>query len=235
MGSQRLATSSCELPTDRAVVAVVSADDVALRRTSALLRDRGVIVEHELGEPGDLGAANAGEVDAVVIACGAATTARRDALRALRRQQPEARIVLITPPDTRSGVRSALEAGADGLVFDSQVDTALVPTLRAVQAGQLAVPRDGRHQVDRPTLSRREKQTLALVVMGLTNAEIAATLFLAESTVKCHLSSAFGKLGVRSRNEATRLILDPEERLGLGILALAEDELPASETLGAGA
>ncbi|HYY23514.1 MAG TPA: hypothetical protein VE780_16700, partial [Thermoleophilaceae bacterium] len=96
MGSQRLATSSCELPTDRAVVAVVSADDVALRRTSALLRDRGVIVEHELGEPGDLGAANAGEVDAVVIACGAATTARRDALRALRRQQPEARIVLIT-------------------------------------------------------------------------------------------------------------------------------------------
>jgi DNA-binding NarL/FixJ family response regulator len=235
VGSQGLATSSCELPVDRLVVAVVAADDVALRRTSGLLRDREVIVKRELAEPADLAAVDASELDAVVIACGAATTARRDAVRALRRQQPEARIVLITPPDTRSGVRSALEAGADGLVFDSQVDTALVPTLRAVRAGQLAVPRDGRHQVDRPTLSRREKQTLALVVMGLTNAEIAATLFLAVSTVKCHLSSAFGKLGVRSRNEATRLILDPEERLGLGILALAEDQLPVSETLGVGA
>jgi DNA-binding NarL/FixJ family response regulator len=235
VGSQRLATSSCELPTDRLVVAVVAADDVARRRTSALLRDRGVIVDRELGEPAELATVDASQIHAVVIACGPATTARREALRALRRQQPEARIVLITPPDTRSGVRSALEAGADGLVFDSQVDTALVATLRAVQAGQLAVPRDGRHQVDRPTLSRREKQTLALVVMGLTNAEIAATLFLAESTVKCHLSSAFGKLGVRSRNEATRLILDPEERLGLGILALAEDQLPPSDTVGAGA
>jgi DNA-binding NarL/FixJ family response regulator len=235
VGSQRLATSSCELPVDRLVVAVVAADDVALRRTSGLLRERGVTVTRELAEPADLAAVDASELDAVVIACGAATTARRNAVRALRRQQPNARIVLITPPDTRGGVRSALEAGGDGLVFDSQVDTALVPTLRAVQAGQLAVPRDGRHQIDRPTLSRREKQTLALVVMGLTNAEIAATLFLAESTVKCHLSSAFGKLGVRSRNEATRLILDPEERLGLGILALAEEHVPASEKVGAGA
>jgi DNA-binding NarL/FixJ family response regulator len=235
VGNRRLATSITELRVDRLAVAVVASSDVALRRTSGLLRDQGVTVRHELADPADVATVKGSELDAVVIACGGAMTARRDAVRALRRQQPGARIVLITPPDTRSAVRTALEAGADGLVFDSQLDVALVPTLRAVKAGQLSVPRAGRHQVDRPTLSRREKQTLALVVMGLTNAEIAATLFLAESTVKCHLSSAFAKLGVRSRNEATRLILDPEERLGLGILALAEEQLTVSETVGDGA
>jgi DNA-binding NarL/FixJ family response regulator len=235
VGNRRVATPTSQLAVDRLVVAVVASDDVALRRTSGLLRDQGVTVEHELADPGDVAIVRDSKLDAVVMACGGATTARRDAVRALRRQQPEARIVLITPSDTRRGVRTALEAGADGLVFDSQLDCALVPTLRAVKAGQLSVPRAGRHQVHRPTLSRREKQTLALVVMGLTNAEIAATLFLAESTVKCHLSSAFAKLGVHSRNEATRLILDPEERLGLGILALADEQLRVSEIVGAGA
>ena len=46
-----------------------------------------------------------------------------------------------------------------------------------------------------------------MVVMGMSNKAIAGKLFLAESTVKCHLSSAFSKLGVRSRNEAADLIL----------------------------
>jgi DNA-binding NarL/FixJ family response regulator len=61
---------------------------------------------------------------------------------------------------------------------------------------------------------------LGLVVMGYMNSQIAAQLFLAESTVKSHLSSAFGKLGVRSRNEAVSVILDPARGLGTGILGL---------------
>ena len=56
-----------------------------------------------------------------------------------------------------------------------------------------------------------------LVVAGLTNPQIAAELFLAESTVKSHLSSGFGKLGVSSRSEAVAVILDPERGRGLGI------------------
>jgi ATP/maltotriose-dependent transcriptional regulator MalT len=57
--------------------------------------------------------------------------------------------------------------------------------------------------------------------MGYMNSQIASQLFLAEATVKSHLYSAFRKLGVRSRNEATRLILDPAQGLGMGILALS--------------
>ena len=62
-----------------------------------------------------------------------------------------------------------------------------------------------------------------MVVTGLTNSQIADELFLAVSTVKSHLSSAFSKLGVSSRSEAAAVILDPERGRGLGI-----DRVPAA-------
>jgi DNA-binding NarL/FixJ family response regulator len=62
-----------------------------------------------------------------------------------------------------------------------------------------------------------------MVVLGLTNGEIAHKLRLSESTVKSHLSSSFTKLGVRSRGEAASLILDPAAGLGTGILVISED------------
>ena len=77
--------------------------------------------------------------------------------------------------------------------------------------------------VERPPLTPREKQVLALVVMGYTNREIAEQLVLAESTVKSHLFSAFRRLGVRSRSEAVALITDPSRGLGSGILTIARD------------
>ena len=56
---------------------------------------------------------------------------------------------------------------------------------------------------------------------GLTNREIADRLFLAESTVKTHVGSIFGKLGVKSRSEAAALVLDPDAKLGVGLPELA--------------
>ena len=70
----------------------------------------------------------------------------------------------------------------------------------------------------RPIFTTREKEILRLVVEGLSNGEIGRKLYLAESTVKSHLSSSFAKLGVHSRNEATALILDPGAGLGPAIL-----------------
>ena len=58
-----------------------------------------------------------------------------------------------------------------------------------------------------------------MVVAGMSNKAIAGELFLAESTVKCHLSSAFSKLGVRSRNEAADLILHSGGDGGGGVLS----------------
>jgi LuxR family transcriptional regulator of csgAB operon len=83
------------------------------------------------------------------------------------------------------------------------------------------VPQPLRSHLETESLSMREKQVLGMLVMGATNAEIASKLFLAESTVKSHLSSAYAKLGVRSRKDAASMILDPVEGLGPGILTIS--------------
>jgi DNA-binding CsgD family transcriptional regulator len=81
----------------------------------------------------------------------------------------------------------------------------------------------GREPVSKPSLSPREKQVLGMVVMGFTNAEIAAALYVAETTVKEPPVLRVRKAGRGSRTEATALILDPERGLGSGILAISED------------
>ena len=139
----------------------------------------------------------------------------------LKRDTPDLLIVAVCESADRRAVRRLLDAGIDGVVFADQLEEALEPTVAAVFAGQMVVPRDLRDSVDRPSLSSRERQILALVVMGLTNQEIAARMFLAESTVKSHLSSAYSKLGVRSRSEAVTVILDRPDSLGSGIAAVA--------------
>jgi DNA-binding NarL/FixJ family response regulator len=123
----------------------------------------------------------------------------------------------------RRSIGKAIREGADGLIAEGRLDDSLAPAVRDVCAGQLSLPRELRETFSRPLLSTREKQILAMVVMGFSNGEIAAKLYLTESTVKSHLSSAFAKLGVRSRKEATAAILDPERGLGTGILAISEE------------
>jgi DNA-binding NarL/FixJ family response regulator len=135
---------------------------------------------------------------------------------------PQAGIVVVASEQPAS-LRECLDAGANGFVLDSP-DAPLAVTLRAVCSGQLCVPQDLWGRVSRPALSGREKQILGMVVMGFSNAEIAKKLYVAESTVKSHLSSAFARLGVRSRSEATALILDHEHGLGAGILGISGNE-----------
>lgn len=132
-------------------------------------------------------------------------------------------LMVVCAEAQRWAIRGALNAGASGVVLFEELHSTFVPCLQALLAGQICVPRAFGRQVDPPALSSREKQILGLVVMGYMNGQIAERLFLAESTVKSHLSSAFGKLGVRSRNEAVNMILDPDRGLGMGILALVGD------------
>jgi DNA-binding NarL/FixJ family response regulator len=111
--------------------------------------------------------------------------------------------------------------GIDGLLAENQIESALVSTVRAVRSGLICLPQRRPHGTQAKSLSSREKQVLGMLIMGFTNAEIGRRLYLAESTVKSHLSSAYTKLGVRSRKDAAELILDPNGGLGTGILAIS--------------
>ena len=131
-------------------------------------------------------------------------------------------LVVISRNADRTAVDDALAAGATGFVPEADVEHRLAATVRAVAVGQLAIPNEHRAAVAHPILSPREKQVMSMVVLGFTNVEIASKLHVTETTVKSHLSSAYRKLRVRSRQEATALILSNKD-LGLGILTLAGD------------
>jgi two-component system response regulator DesR len=158
----------------------------------------------------------------VVVATDTPDRSAVSALRLIRSKLENTCGVLVCRRARGPQVRRALELGIDGVVLTDEVEDALAAVVAAVCAGQVSVPRGQRGELRAQALTTRERQVLAFVLAGLTNAEIAAKLYLAESTIKSHLSSAFGKLGVSSRNEAVTLILDPERGRGLGIRVASE-------------
>jgi DNA-binding NarL/FixJ family response regulator len=198
-------------------LAVVGADAVSIRRVDAILSAAGLAATVRVAEE-----SSAAPADVLVLWSSRGITARDALLGRLRSRLPGTRLVVVGPCDSPASIRAAIEAGADGMVFEREVDRALPATILAALAGQIAVPAVHRHGVGAPNLTAREKQVIGMVVLGLSNKEIGARLFLADSTVKSHLSSVFGKLGVRSRNEAVSMILDPEQKLGLGILGISD-------------
>ncbi|MDX6678065.1 MAG: hypothetical protein QOE31_2117 [Solirubrobacteraceae bacterium] len=204
----------------RAPLIAMLADDLAARRIESVLAIDGLRVATRAHGSAVLDGDDGAAPGVLIVGCGRGITERDHQMRRMRRGLPQTRIVAVMPEDSRRGVRRALEAGADGVVFESNLDATLSLTVRAVFAGQTVVPAAGRLELDRPTLSTREKQVLRMVVAGMSNKSIAGELYLAESTVKCHLSSAFSKLGVRSRNEAADLILHSGADNGGDMLAV---------------
>jgi DNA-binding NarL/FixJ family response regulator len=112
----------------------------------------------------------------------------------------------------------AIEAGAAGFVLKDSTAEDLIAAVRAIAGGAAwfdpaVAPRllDRYRRVVAPSardaarldlLTDREHDVLRLMARGATNAEIGATLFVAEATVKTHVGSIFGKLGVRDRAAA---------------------------------
>jgi DNA-binding NarL/FixJ family response regulator len=179
-------------------------------------------------ESGGVGVLNGGPPPHAPIRVISLDLAQPTPLRGLRERLSQAgpgRVVAVTPACGKLGARRAVRAGADSLVLEDDLEETLVAAVRAVAAGLSVLPAILREGADSPTFSHREREVLRLVIMGHTNGSIASSLFLAESTVKSHLSSAFRKLGAASRKDAAAMILDPEE-------GLAEMVLGGSRRLG---
>jgi DNA-binding NarL/FixJ family response regulator len=191
--------------------AIVIAESAAMRsRIVATLAAQDLRLEAEADIPPVMAGTEMDETTIVVFACEIDIPQQVTELRRLCREADDAAIVVVSPPATGAGVRRALDAGADALVFDVELELTLAAAIHAVACGQTVVPRKLRASVERPTLSHREHQVIALVGHGLTNAEIAEHLYLAESTVKSHLASVFTKFGVHSRKEAVAVFADLE-------------------------
>ncbi len=135
-----------------------------------------------------------------------------DATAEIRREHPEARIVVLTSFGERRRIAAALDAGACGyLLKDSGRDDVVAAVHAAAAGGSPIDPRiasvllEERHEsrgAAGVTMSARELQVLRLVAEGRLNKEIARELGIAEKTVKTHLTRIYERIGVQDRTQA---------------------------------
>ena len=129
-----------------------------------------------------------------------------ETLQAIRREFPDARIVIISTYVCDEEIYGALQAGAMAYLVKSVQRDELMRAIRKAARGQRHIPAEVAarlaERVTRSQLSSRELEVLRLLVAGRRNREIAGTLDITEGTVKLHVSSILGKLGVADRTEA---------------------------------
>lgn len=169
------------------------------------------------------------ELDIVIVVETDGSPYPEDDYRRLRDALPDAKIAVISSAH-RERPQALLWAGVDALVFEPGADSVVGPATRALLGGCLVVPIALRAAIHPPPLTRRERQMLQLLVEGLTNREIAERLYLAESTVKRHLSATFRRLGVSSRREAAAVVLAAESSFGVSPSGPAEPPPDVSRT-----
>lgn len=143
------------------------------------------------------------------------------ATRRIRAEHPTTRVLVLTTYDADDWVFDAIRAGASGYVLKDSPAEALLAAIRGTAAGQAHVdpavaPRvlsklAGLLPTSDPEalhdLSERELDILRLIARGLTNADIAARLFLSEGTVRNYVSQVLSKLGVTDRTQAAVVAL----------------------------
>jgi DNA-binding NarL/FixJ family response regulator len=131
--------------------------------------------------------------------------------RELRKNNPEARILILTAFDGDEEIHKALEAGAQGYVLKNSTGEKLIPAVRAVAAGQRWVPKEiaGRLTARNlfEELTPRELQVLQQLARGMSNKEIADYFKITEYTAKDHLKNILAKLRVADRTEAVTAAL----------------------------
>lgn len=140
-----------------------------------------------------------------------------DLITELRASDPGMGILVISAWSTEDAILAALRAGANGYVLKERDDLEVTLSIRSVLRGGAPIdpfiarriiaelqtpPATPQEPAPESVLSARESQILKLVADGLTNREIAESLFLSRYTVECHIKNIYRKLAVPSRTKA---------------------------------
>lgn len=132
-----------------------------------------------------------------------------DAMKAIRAEFSDARIIMLTTFEGDMEVQRALEAGARGYMLKSTPPKELVEVIRQVHAGKKRIPAQlaaqlAEHMSD-DTLTSREVEVLNQIAGGNRNRDIAEKLFITEETVKVHIKHIMEKLGANDRTQAVAI------------------------------
>jgi DNA-binding NarL/FixJ family response regulator len=134
-----------------------------------------------------------------------------EAIEAIRKEQPLARIIMLTTYKGDVQALGAIKAGAAGYLLKSMVRTELLETIRAVHAGKRRIPQEIANEIAQhagdDALTHREVEVLKLVARGNSNKLVAAALCISEGTVKAHLKNILPKLGASDRTHAVTIAM----------------------------
>jgi DNA-binding NarL/FixJ family response regulator len=129
-----------------------------------------------------------------------------EAIRAIQKRSPNARIIVLTTYEGDEDIHQALEAGARGYLIKGMPHDALVKALYRVHAGHRFLPqvvtKALSSRLPGSNLSHRELEVLQLMFAGRSNREIAEELLIKEATVKSHVSEILMRLNVSDRTQA---------------------------------
>jgi two-component system NarL family response regulator len=134
-----------------------------------------------------------------------------EAIAAIRREFPDAKVIVLTTYDGDEDIYRSLQAGAQGYLLKDMFFEELESAIRAVHAGGRKIPGVVAERLagrmGGSDLTGREHEVLELIVRGRSNKEIGAALGISEATVKSHINSILGKLGVTDRTQAATTAL----------------------------
>ena len=129
-----------------------------------------------------------------------------EVIQRIRSETPQARFIVLTTYDGDEDIYRALKAGARAYLLKGMTREDLVTTIRAVHAGKSHIPpaiaERLAERMGTEELTPREFDVLKEIVNGKSNKEIASELNVSEATVKTHINSLLGKLGVTDRTQA---------------------------------
>jgi two-component system, NarL family, response regulator len=130
-----------------------------------------------------------------------------EAIRAIRKERPKLRFIVLTTYDGDEDIHRALEAGAQAYILKGMSHNELVNAIRLVHSGLKYIPASvSKSLAERPPhseLSARELEVLELIVKGHSNREIGEALGISEATVKWHVNIILSRLNVSDRTQAT--------------------------------
>jgi NarL family two-component system response regulator LiaR len=145
-----------------------------------------------------------------------------EATRQIRTKYPEVKVLVLTTYDDDEWVFDAIQAGASGYLLKDTPRDQLIRAIRGTVTGKTYVDPSiagkvleqvSSHQTQQTSLitdklTEREIEVLRLIAKGFSNAEISVKLFLSEGTVRNHVSSILGKLGVADRTQAAVIAIE---------------------------
>lgn len=141
-----------------------------------------------------------------------------DALRLMRENAPDVKVIIYTSHDEEERIVQAAELGVDGYLLKGCGQRELVNAIENVSTGGIALEstvagklmqhmnrRSAASEADTVRFSKREAQVLELIASGKTNRDIGEKLFISESTVKFHVHAILNKLDASNRTEAVSI------------------------------